>query len=235
MWTYLSYNTWPYNTKKDGSMKAKKEVIFAEGFCLKKIFWVFLFGCVFGCVFEMITHFLQHGEWVSRRGLIYGPLNPVYGIGAVLFTLLTKQKNIMLIFISGALLGGSFEYICSLIQEYIFGTISWDYSHKFLNIGGRTSLFYMVCWGILSVIFVKLIYPPFSNWIEKFPVKFGNILTLILLALVVLDCTISILACHRHDERRHNEEPSNQFEVFLDKTYPDERLAKIFENAKEAN
>ena len=213
-------------------MEKKKEV-FAKDLCFKKIFWLFLIGCVFGCVFEMINHFVHYGDWVSRKGLIYGPLNPVYGLGLICFVVfLSKIEKPYLIFIGGMLLGGGCEYVCSLFQEKVFGTTSWDYSHQLFNIGGRTSLKYMLIWGVLALLVVKIIYPFLSNLIEKIPVKTGNILTIILVIFMVCDITISIIACLRQAERDNGERPSNKVEVFLDKHYPDKKLDMIFENAK---
>lgn len=209
----------------------KQKEVFAKGICFEKIFWIFIIGCVFGCMVEVLNHFIHYGNFVSRSGLIYGPLNPVYGFGLVIFVLfLSKIKNPILIFIGGMLLGGGFEYVCSFVQEKVFGTISWDYSHQLFNIGGRTSLKYMLIWGVLALIFMKFVYPILSNLIEKIPVKIGRILTVILVVFVIFDAVISIIACLRQSERAMGEEASNRVEVFLDKHYPDERLNKIFEN-----
>ncbi len=209
----------------------KQKEVFAKGICFEKIFWIFIIGCVLGCLVEVLNHFIHYGNFVSRSGLIYGPLNPVYGFGVVIFVLfLSKIKNPILIFIGGMLLGGGFEYVCSFVQEKVFGSISWDYSHQLFNIGGRTSLKYMLIWGVLALIFMKFIYPILSNLIEKIPVKIGRILTVILVVFVIFDAVISIIACLRQSERALGEKASNKFEVFLDKHYPDERLNKIFEN-----
>lgn len=211
----------------------KKEEAFARGICFKKIFWLFMIGCVFGCVFEMVNHFIHYGDWVSRRGLIYGPLNPVYGLGLVFFVIfLSKIKNPALIFLGGMLLGGGCEYLCSLVQERVFGTLSWDYSHQLFNIGGRTSLKYMIVWGVLALLVMRIVYPFLSNLIEKMPVKTGNILTAILIVFMVANIIISVTACLRQSERAKGMEPSNKVEVFLDKHYPDKRLNTIFQNAK---
>lgn len=209
----------------------KQKEVFAKGICFEKIFWIFIIGCVFGCMVEVLNHFIHYGNFVSRSGLIYGPLNPVYGFGLVIFVLfLSKIKNPILIFIGGMLLGGGFEYVCSFVQEKVFGTISWDYSHQLFNIGGRTSLKYMLIWGVLALIFMKFVYPILSNLIEKIPVKIGRILTVILVVFVIFDAVISIIACLRQSERALGEKASNKFEVFLDKHYPDEKLNEIFEN-----
>ena len=213
-------------------MKQKKEV-FAKDICFQKALWVFLIGSIFGVVMETIVSYFQYGDFESRKGLIYGPLNPVYGFGAVIFMIfLVKYKNPLKVFFGGMLLGGGFEYLCSIIQEKVFGTTSWDYSGHAFNIGGRTSLFIMICWGLIALLFVFIIYPPISKQIEKIPIRIGKILSILLIIFLLVDCAISITACLRQSERSKGIEPSNKIEVFLDKHYPDKRLNAIFENAK---
>ena len=213
-------------------MKQKKE-IFAKGVCFEKALWVFLIGSIFGVIMETIVSYFQYGAFESRKGLIYGPLNPVYGFGAVIFMIfLVKYKNPLKVFFGGMLLGGGFEYACSIIQEKMFGTTSWDYSAHAFNIGGRTSLFLMVCWGLIALLFVFIIYPPLSKQIEKIPVRTGKILSIILIIFLLVDCAISITACLRQTERAKGLEASNGIEVFLDRHYPDKRLNEIFQNAK---
>ncbi len=209
----------------------KKKEIFAEGICFKKVFLLFMIGCVAGCLIEMINHFIHFGNIVSRSGLIYGPLNPVYGFGIVLFVLcFSKVKNPIYIFIGGMFLGGGFEYLCSLFQEKVFGTVSWDYSHQMFNIGGRTSLKYMIIWGVLALIIIKVIYPFLTNLIEKIPLNIGNSLTIVLTIFMIFNVCISTMACLRQTERSLGVKASNKLEVFLDKHYPDDRLNNIFEN-----
>ncbi len=209
----------------------EQKEVFARGICFKKIFLLFMIGCLIGCFMEMINHFLHYGNVVSRSGLIYGPLNPVYGFGIILFVLcLSKVEKPVHIFILGMFLGGGFEYLCSLFQEKVFGTVSWDYSHQMFNIGGRTSLKYMIIWGFMALLVMKVIYPFLSNLIERMPVNFGNVLTMFLTLFMIFNVCISVMACLRQSERSLGLKASNGMEVFLDKHYPDERLNEIFEN-----
>ena len=194
-------------------------------------FWIFMFGCVFGTIWEVFNHFIHHGTLVSRSALIYGPFNPVYGCGALIFMLIVKIKNPIKIYLSGMVLGGLCEYICSFVQEKVFGTVSWNYSNKFLNIGGRTSLFYMLFWGLLALVFVKRIYPHLSNIIKAYTFKYSDIVTFCFLAFMCFNCIISVGACMRQKERADGLKASNGVEAFLDKHYPDERLDKIYQNS----
>lgn len=196
-------------------------------------FWLFLIGSLFGYFFEGVLEVIKHGVWVSRPGLIYGPLSQVYGIGfVVIAAVLYKIKKPVYLFLTGTIVGGLVEYILSLMQEYIFGTISWDYSDYFLNINGRTSLFHAICWGIISFIFMKFLFPMIMHMIHKLENTWGIWLTIILSILIAIDIFLSALASIRQNERKSCIPPSNSLERFIDEHYPDERMDKIYSNKK---
>ena len=107
------------------------------------IFWVFIIGSIIGYIVETIVAIVQNGHFMSRKGLIYGPLIPVYGAGLVIYYLVIskiKDESNLKIFLVTMLLGGIVEYLFSFFQEKFFGTVSWDYSNLWFNINGRTSL-----------------------------------------------------------------------------------------------
>lgn len=198
------------------------------------LFWTFIFGSIFGYYYEMGLQWLQRGTLESRQGLIYGPFSQVYGIGAVIFVLLLSRfKKTYSLFLAGTLLGGLAEYICSLIQQYVFGSISWDYSSYFLNFNGRTSLFHMVCWGVIGVLFMKLVYPLLLKGVEKLKNKTGYIISIILGIFLLFDIFISTVATIREKQRRMGIEARNTFEAKLDEWYPDSYLYKIYPNKKD--
>jgi len=225
--------------KKIAKPKEDKK-IFADGICWQKLFIIFIIGCLFGNYYEMILnlvrHYLRDGSifWEVRRGFIYFPLSPVYGAGAVLMTLAFAGKNYKWhqILIYGSILGGSFEYIISFLQETFIGTVSWNYTKYPLDINGRTTIPIMFLWGTLCVIFVKLIYPYLSKSIERIPHKIGNTLTKILVIIVVLDATISFTAIIRQSLRREGIKPFTFIGEICDKIYTDERLKKAYPNMK---
>ena len=84
------------NTKVDAD---SGEVLFAKGLCFQKLFFFFVIGCVFGCVWEETLEFLvQYSStgtfhWVTRRGLIYFELSPVYGFGAAIIIYFLKRRD----------------------------------------------------------------------------------------------------------------------------------------------
>ena len=115
---------------------------------------------------------------MSRSSVIYGPFSIVWGLGCAFLTLLLyryRNKSDGSIFLAGTLLGGAYEYICSVFTEMVFGTIFWDYSGFAFNLGGRINLLYCFFWGIAAVVWLKLIYPKLSGCIEKIPKRTGTI------------------------------------------------------------
>jgi len=204
------------------------------------IFWVFILGSFFGFIHENFLNLIK-GIHEVRRGLIYEPLIPIYGIGLLIFYLVyhkvdLKKYNLLhkvfIIFIIGFISGGVMEYLCSLIQEKVFGTISWDYSYLKYNINGRTSLLHASFWGLLGILFYQLILPILSEQKKLINKNWLKIFTIIIAIIFILDCSISWMACQRETERRKNIEPRNTLEKVLDKYYPDEYLDRIYNNAQ---
>ena len=213
----------------------KKTRHFAQGLSFYKLFWVFFIGCFLGVVLETLYCYLQKGHFESRVGLIYGPFNLVYGIGALALSLglyRFRNRGRVFSFVGGFLVGSVIEYGCSWFQELVFGSTSWDYSGMPLNINGRICLLYSVFWGVLGIFWIKDVYPRMAKWILKIPNRVGKSLTWVLLAFMIFNSVMSMLTSLRWTERRKGMEPSNAMEAYFDEHYPDERMQKIFANAQ---
>ncbi len=218
----------------------KENTKFASGRCFYKFFWIFLFGCVFGAYYEellnlfMHYHFTHELVWQLRRGVIWGPISPVYGFGAIIMIGIIgrKKKKDWQILLEGALLGGSFEYLISFLQETFLGTVSWDYSNEILNINGRTTIPFAIVWGLLALVLVKFFYPTISNIVESFPKKFGKILTNILIVLLAFDFTISWGAVIRQSFRQNGYPAVTFVGKFFDNYFSDDVLKKSYTNMK---
>ncbi len=219
---------------------SSKKCVFAKGYSFKKLFFIFVIGSIIGVLYEEILNtvkiYLATGDivWELRRGVIYGPFNPLYGLGAVLVVYLLVRPNYSNIktFIYGGLLGGTLEYSISLLQEIFTHTTSWDYSNHFLNIGGRTTIPFLIAWGIFTLIFAKIIYPYLSKWIEKIPINIGNIVFYILLIFLIIDMFISWTALFRGAMRKSDIEPITPIGRLYDRVYPDSVLSKHFPNTE---
>lgn len=209
-----------------------------EKLSLKKIFWIFLIASIIGAFYEetlfIIKNLIRFGTfyWEPRRGVFWGPISPIYGIGAVLMclVLINKKDTILKTFFKAALLGGLVEYTVSFFQETFLGTTSWDYSEKFLNINGRTTLIFMIFWGFLGIIFVKIVYPYFKKLLELMPKIFYDKITIILIVILSVDILISWSALIRQTIRKNNIEPFTIVGKFYDKHFDDDYILRKFPN-----
>lgn len=204
---------------------------YAYALSIYKIIWLFVIGSISGYLIETGWYYMIRGYFVNRQGLVIGPFSPLYGVGTVgLTAILYRIRHINALhiaFISG-LSGGIFEYFCSVLQEKLLGTRSWNYSQMPFNIDGRTSLKFMIFWGVLGLIFIRNTYPFFSRYIEKIPDKIGKILALLVVAFMIFDCSLSFGATLRQKDRRNGIPAANSIDKFYDSYYTDEKLAKIY-------
>ncbi len=243
---------------KSGQQDHKSEV-FAEGCSFYKLVSLFFIGAFLGDITETVFCLLTTGVLMSRSSVVYGPFSIVWGLGCALLTLFLyryRNKSDSFIFMAGTLLGGVYEYVCSVFTELAFGTIFWDYSGFAFNLGGRINLLYCFFWGIAAVVWLKIIYPALSGLVEKIPPKRGKILCNCMIVFMIFNMILSSLALARYTERNtaapvasgsvvSDTKPSdtavsgtdasaseNGLDAFLDAHFPDERMERIYPNAK---
>lgn len=224
----------PVNLPEEAASKTVSAK-FAEGCCFDKLVGLFLLGAFLGDVTETIFCRITAGRWMSRSSVVYGPFSIVWGLGCVFLTIFLykyRDKNDRYIFVYGTLLGGAYEYICSIFTELVFGTVFWDYSKIPFNLGGRINLLFCFFWGIAAVVWLKMLYPIFSGWIERIPKKIGKILVWASVIFMIVNALLSALALWRYNDRLIHPEPSNRLEERLDERFPDERMHRIYPNAK---
>lgn len=199
-----------------------------------KIFWVFIIGSIIGYVVEMIVAFVQKGHIESRQGLLYGPFAQVYGIGMVVYYLILPRlgDNKIKIFLGSMVLGGTVEFMCSYFQEKWFGTISWDYSHLWFNLQGRTSLLHCLYWGTGGVLFIKWILPLIDKIDTIAQTKNMQVVTMICVVCMVANISVSSMAAHRQQERLENIQPKSTIDKVLDELYPDCKMNQVYANKK---
>lgn len=216
------------------SEQIARQKVFAGGCGFYKLFWLFLIGAFLGDIVETIFCRLTAGVWMSRSSLVWGPFSIVWGLAIAAATALLykdREKPDRHLFIIGTVLGGAYEYICSVFTELVFGKVFWDYSKIPFNLGGRINLLYCFFWGIAAVIWIKNLYPLFSEWIEKIPVLWGYILTWILAVFMAVNIAVSSMALIRYDLRAEGKPPKNSVESIIDERFDDARMEKIYPNA----
>lgn len=216
------------------SEQIARQKVFAGGCGFYKLFWLFLIGAFLGDMVETVFCRLTAGVWMSRSSLVWGPFSMVWGLAIAAATALLykdREKPDRHLFVIGTVLGGAYEYICSVFTELVFGKVFWDYSKIPFNLGGRINLLYCFFWGIAAVIWIKNLYPLFSGWIEKIPVLWGYILTWTLAVFMAVNIAVSSMVLIRYDRRAEGKPPKTAVERIIDERFDDARMEKIYPNA----
>ena len=195
-------------------------------------FWIFLICSFLGLCLELGYQYALHGTYMSRAGMLFGPFSPIYGFGGLLLTMvLNKQyrKNPLVIFLISALVGGGFEYFVSFFLEYTFGIVAWDYSDDFLNINGRTNAYYMVLWGLLGLVWIKLLLPYILKLINKINWRWRYTLTTVAFIAMLINGAMTLMSFDFWYERQSGSEPQTAVEIFFSRHFGDEYMAERFE------
>ena len=219
----------------EGAGVKTKEERFARGCGFFKLASLFILGAFLGDIVETVFCLATTGRFMSRSSLVFGPFSIVWGLACALLTWILyryRDKSDRYIFVFGTVLGGAYEYVCSVFTEMAFGTVFWDYSEIPFNLGGRINLLYCFFWGIAAVVWMKGVYPFLSRWIEKLPARAGKILCSVLLVLLAADMAVSALALARYSKRQAGEAEQTAVGQALDEFFPDEFIEKRYENLK---
>ena len=215
------------------------------------IFMYLILYSMAGFVIETLFGAVTKGVIESRKSFLYGPFCAIYGIGAIaMIVILKNQKNPIKIFFGGAVIGAIVEYLMSFLCEKFFGVKWWDYSDAWLNIQGRTCLFYAVSWGFLAIVLLKFVNPYVNKLIDILKQKkmMFQVATVLLIAFFSVDAVLTGYALkvfyYRVSVENHlninnkNDiqnkyaqiQKSQSFASFVNQYYDDEKMLKTYPN-----
>lgn len=199
-----------------------------------KCVFAYVLGGVVGTLWETVLNFCKGNGFVYCNGSIFTPINFVYGFGALIIWIFLANSNRKpyITYIYGAIGGGIVEYLLNFLEEKILGARSWDYSNEFLNINGRTTIPFMLFWGLLCLAVVYGVYNPLAKIYDKCPKKVMTTIAIVLLAIVVADLTITVTALARYSARQQGVAAKTELGLFLDRVFSDDYMKLHFPNQK---
>ena len=154
------------------------------------IFALISFG---GWVYETIYCSVVEGEF-TKRGFLFGPTCPIYGIGALAVWLVLGQiSNPFIVFIIGGFLATVIEYSTGLFLERRFKKKWWDYSMFKFNLHGRVCPQASAVFGAFSVTSVFVLVPAMLNILMLFSRHTISVMAFIVVTLYFLDTVASLL------------------------------------------
>lgn len=158
---------------------------------LFEAFYFFIIGAFLGWVLEIVYKIITKKQNKSA-GILFGPFCILYGIGVMIISLIFNGNiSPKLIFLLTTVLMSVLEYITYILLFNIYGIKLWDYSEKRFNFKGIICLDFSVCWGILSLFYIKYIYPYLYDFYINIQSSKFNSLILMIIFLIILDFIIS--------------------------------------------
>lgn len=159
--------------------------------CLYFLFLIFY--SVVGWFFETMLHLVRDHK-IVKRGFLFGPLCPIYGVGALvqILVLYGRTDNIFILFGAGVLISGILEYVTHFILEKCFHAMWWDYSSRRFNIHGRVYLNGLIFMGLGTVLVIKFIHPLVFKLINLLPTNAFYITSLVIYSILLMDIATTI-------------------------------------------
>ena len=200
-----------------------------------QVVMIFFVASILGLILEEVWMFITEGLTERRYGLVWGPFSPLYGVGALLLTLLCfelrkREAKSWQIFLTGMIVGGGLEQITGWGMETLMGATSWDYSNVPGCITKWVAWPFLFFWGALSLIWAKAVMPELLYRIGAPTRKRQVVFVGILAVYLAFDIFMTLACFERVGARERGIPPHGAFEEWVDTKYSDEFVANRFQN-----
>jgi len=136
---------------------------------IERFFLWFLLYSMLGWLYESVMYTVKQRRFINR-GFLNGPYCPIYGVGAVMnLLLLGNMQHPVWLFLAGAAVSCTLEYLTSWLMEVLFHARWWDYRKYPLNLNGRICLYGALVFGALSVLLILGLHPLVAQVTQSIP------------------------------------------------------------------
>lgn len=131
---------------------------------------------------------------LTNRGFAKGPFCPIYGFGAVIGYLVLNplSGHYVTLYLTGAFLATTFEYLVGIMMQKLLGEVWWDYTEKPMNYKGIICLESTIAWGFYAIIITMFLHERVLHLIDAMDMVYGRILCIVILATVTVDYLIRL-------------------------------------------
>ena len=168
---------------------------------LSRYFVMFALYSVLGWVYESTFCTIKEGKW-ENRGFLYGPIVPIYGVGATGITMVYDalqnyagySLNWWQVFLIGYLGSIVLEFGTSWVLEKLFHAVWWDYSNMPFNLQGRVFLPCSLGFGAAVLLVIYGLYPLMNRIVTPEVSVWKELVSLLLMALIAADAALTVSA-----------------------------------------
>lgn len=159
---------------------------------LENVLAYFVIYALGGWMLEVAFAAFKEKKFVNR-GMLNGPVCPIYGFGMVLVLLLLEplNNNVPILFIGSVIVCSVLEYITGFVLEKVFHTRWWDYSDVKFNLGGYICLSFSIYWGIICVLIVHFIQPTIERFVNLINHNLLIFILIVFYALLIVDFIVT--------------------------------------------
>ncbi|MBR1693111.1 MAG: putative ABC transporter permease [Lachnospiraceae bacterium] len=126
---------------------------------------------------------------LTNRGFATCPMCPIYGFGGVIgyMVLHPLSDHKVALYIAGAILATTFEYLVARLMEKTLGEVWWDYSEKPLNYRGVICAESTLAWGVYAIVVVCYLQNFLMRTVDRIPTRFSILSCRVIIAIYLFD------------------------------------------------
>jgi uncharacterized membrane protein len=196
---------------------------------------IFVIGSVGGLLMETVWMYVTVGLLQSRVGTVWGPFSPLYGFGAVFFTIVgwnlrRKHARWWVVLLLSVAVGGLLEQFTGWAMQSLFDAQSWTY----LGLPDAITLWVswrsLAAWGAIGMIWRYMVMPEVLYRIGVPTTRRQIIVVGVLAAWLTCDLLMTMAVFSRKSYRDMGIAPQTPLQVWIDQHYTDTWIEGRFQN-----
>lgn len=158
---------------------------------------------------------------LTNRGFGKGPFCPIYGFGGVVGYLLLSPLSgqYIKLYLTGALLATTFEYLVGRLMLKVFGEVWWDYNEKPCNFQGIICLESTIAWGFYAIIIIMFLHGKILSFIDRYDPTMGERLCQLVLLVVTVDYLFRFYKIFKESLSEYKEKIADKYHAFRTRWY----------------
>lgn len=213
--------------------KARDEYLQTASLGIFHYIIIFVVFSVLGLLAEEIWMWVSVGNTESRVGVVWGPFSPLYGFGALMFTIVLwnfrgcRWYEILLVSMG---LGAALEQTTGMAMEYFWHAQSWTYIGLVDAITQWVSWTTVALWGVIGLFYTKVLMPELVWHIGEPSRPAQTVIVGVLVAFMTLDLLMTAYSFYRLEQRSLGIPAQNAIDAYVDYHFNDEFIADRFQN-----